>query len=248
MLSTCVAVPGVVQRGLGLRVFGKFGERQVGIAEQLIERGVALLAGELRLQLGRHHGGFRGIDVGAGACLRIHQRALAVDVALLQFDVFLGERGQRVERLQIRLQLVVVAARGIEVALGCFKRQAIGLGVECEQHVARLDVLAFDHGDPDDLAGDVGRDQHLLRADIGVVGGDVAPAQEIEGAAERGGDRRHGDQQHHAQALAVEPLAVGAVRRLTGGLFARPRLGLGGGNDLQALFTHDALTLCCSVE
>ena len=34
---------GVIERRLGLRIFGKFLERQIGIAEQLIERGVALL-------------------------------------------------------------------------------------------------------------------------------------------------------------------------------------------------------------
>ena len=36
-----------------------------------------------------------------------------------------------------------------------------------------------------DLAGDVGRHQHLLRADIGVVGADVAAAIEIEARSRR---------------------------------------------------------------
>ena len=62
MLSTCVAVPDdrrahdrvveialrVVERGFGLRIFGKLFKRQVGIAEQLVQRRVALLLGELR--------------------------------------------------------------------------------------------------------------------------------------------------------------------------------------------------------
>ena len=41
-------------------------------------------------------------------------------------------------------------------------------------------MLAFVHGDVDDLAGDIRRDQHLLRADISIVGRDVAAAHQIE--------------------------------------------------------------------
>ncbi len=57
-----------------------------------------------------------------------------------------------------------------------------GCAIDLEQLVAGLDVLALAHDDARDLAGDVRRDQHLLRADIGVVGGDVAARAEIEEA------------------------------------------------------------------
>ena len=104
ILSTCVAVPdigartigvveialGVVERGLGLGVFGELGERQVGIAEQLIERGVALLRGELRLQLRGHQRGGGGIDVGLRAGLRGSPACVLRSTSrLLQLDVLL---------------------------------------------------------------------------------------------------------------------------------------------------------------
>ena len=49
-----------------------------------------------------------------------------------------------VSEVERGLQLVVVAARGVELGLGLPQRQPVGLGVEREQFVARLDVLAFD--------------------------------------------------------------------------------------------------------
>ena len=116
----------VVERGLGLRVFGKLGERQVGIAEQLAERGVALLDGELRLQLRRHQRGAGGIDIGLRAGLRLHQRELAIEVVLLELDVLLREVDQRDERFERRRQLVVVAARAGELGLRGIERETVG--------------------------------------------------------------------------------------------------------------------------
>ena len=90
----------------------------------------------------------------------------------------------------------------------------------------------------DDLAGNIRRDQHLLRADIGVVGGDITSARQIKHQPDQHRERRQADQQDHAQALAAEP------REPAGFLGRRslPRRGLGFGrrNDLQRLFTHDA--------
>ena len=45
----------VVENGLGLGVFWKLFERQIRIAKQLAQCGVALLHGKLRLQLRRDH-------------------------------------------------------------------------------------------------------------------------------------------------------------------------------------------------
>jgi len=123
---------GVVERGLGLRVFGELLERQLGIAEQLAQGRIALLLGELRLQLRRHQSRHGGVDIGLRAGAAREQLALAVDVALLERDVLLrqvGERGQRAERA---LGLVVVAARGRELGLCLLHRQPVGLGIERE--------------------------------------------------------------------------------------------------------------------
>ena len=108
------------------------------------------------------------------------RRLLAVEVVLLELDVLLGEIDQRDERFERRRQLVVVAARGCELGLRLLEREAVGDRIEREQLIAGLDVLALDHGDVDDLVGNIRRDQHLLRADVSVVGGDVAAAGEIE--------------------------------------------------------------------
>ena len=122
----------VVGRGLSLSVFGKFGERQVGIAEQLRQCRVALLGGEARLQFRGQHVGAGGIDIGLRAGLRTEQFALAFEVAPLEFDVLLRQPGQRVERCQIGLQLVVVDARGGEFRRRLRQCQAVRFGIERE--------------------------------------------------------------------------------------------------------------------
>src|SRR6201999_903067 len=74
--------------------------------------------------------------------------------------------------------------------------------IDLEQHVALVDELAFLHHDLVDAAGDIRRDQNLLRADIRIVGADVAAAIEIErDAAGHGDDRQH----HEQQEAAVTP-------------------------------------------
>ena len=63
---------GVVERGLGLLVGRKLLERQIGIAEQLVERGRSLLLDELQL-------GLRG-DQRGGAVVEVELRAeIALD-------------------------------------------------------------------------------------------------------------------------------------------------------------------------
>ena len=66
-------------------------------------------------------------------------------------------------------------------------------------------MLAFADGDMDDLAGNVRRDQNLLRADIGIVGRDIAAAGKINAKADHQRNSRKRDQQDHAQALAADP-------------------------------------------
>ncbi len=112
MLSTCVAVPEIGARttvwsksrcalssaALACAYSGNCASGRFGIAEQLAERGVALLDGELRLQLRGHQRGAGGIDVGLRAGLRFHQRELAIEVALLELDILLRQIDQRDER------------------------------------------------------------------------------------------------------------------------------------------------------
>jgi hypothetical protein len=85
-------------------------------------------------------------------------------------STFAGEVGQGVERFQVGLQLVEIAARGIELRLCLLKGESEGLAIKRKQFVARIDVLALADSDMCDLARDIGRDQNFLCADVSVVG------------------------------------------------------------------------------
>ena len=120
-------------------------------------------------------------------------------------STFLLARSARVfERLEVGLELVEIAACCIELGLRLLQCQCKRLAVEREQFIAGIDVLTFADGDMRDLAGDVRRDQNLLRADISVVGRDVAPAGKIDAEADHNSERRQADEQNHAQPLAAD--------------------------------------------
>ena len=77
---------GVVERGLGLHVGRKLLERQLGIAEQLIERVGSLLRDQLALRLRGDQGGGAVVEIELRAGLALDQRILALDVLLLERD------------------------------------------------------------------------------------------------------------------------------------------------------------------
>ena len=167
------------------------------------------------------------------ACLRF-------DVALLQIDALLRE----VEHLSVDFDVgdqILISGPGLfELGLGLVERKLERFGIDLEQLIARLDVLAFLHHDLDDFAGDVGRDQHLLSADIGVVGGHVAAAIEIEHEpADRCRKRQHDQEQEAAVAphSSHQPAA-----RFRGKLPCRPagRRALLFGWKFQYRISHSA--------
>ncbi len=95
----------------------------------------------------------------------------------------------------IGFQIIVVGLRLVERCLCLLKRETEWDGIDFEQFVAGFDALAFFHQHFLDLAGNVRRDENLLCADIGVVGGRIAPAGQIEcDAADQ-----HDDREHHEQ-------------------------------------------------
>ena len=102
---------------------------------------------------------------------------LAVVVGLVKIDRLLGHQ----DLVDVRLVLVLEVLRTrsspprpcrVQSATACL----VGRRVDVEQRIADLDVLAFLHVDRDDRPGDVGRDDRLVGADIGVVGRNVAAA------------------------------------------------------------------------
>jgi len=118
---------------------------------------------------------------------------------------------------------VVVGGAGLfQRRLGLIDREAERHRVDLEQHVTVVDVLAFLDHDLVDLAGNIRSDQHLLRADIGVVGADIASAVEIEHqSADHGHDRQHDQKQKAA-------IAAQAAIKLRRGATAASRAGLSG--------------------
>ena len=129
--------------------------------------------------LRRHDGVERvvHVDLRAGAIgrasvfLRSTSRCLSSTVSLRERDARCASRSR------LALQVGEIGAHAGEPApRPASTRDAERLGIDLEQLVAGVDALALAHGDVRDLAGDVRRDQHLLRADIGVVGRDVAAA------------------------------------------------------------------------
>ena len=149
----------------------------------MIERGGLLLRAQLQLKLSGDHRDERRIHV----CLRHgaarEQSPLAIDIVLLEIDVLLRQIDQGGQRFEIALQIGEIGAYRIEFALCLLERELERGRVDDKQLVAGVDVLALLHRDASDLAGNIRCDQHLLGTDIGVVGGDVASAGEIEDQA-----------------------------------------------------------------
>ena len=116
----------LVERRLGLRIGRKFLDRQIGIAEQLVQSRIALLDGEFGLQLCGDDRGQSSVEIGLRAGLRTDQRGLALDVALLEVDVLLREFGECVQGLEIGLQLGEIGAHGVKLGFGLRERKRNG--------------------------------------------------------------------------------------------------------------------------
>ena len=94
---------------------------------------------------------------------------------------------------QVRFRLRCLRLRGRHRGLGARHRGLGLLRIDLKEELPLRDHLPLFHGEVGDLAGDVGRDKHFLGADIGIVGGHIAAAIEIERHA---GHQRH-QRQHH---------------------------------------------------
>src|SRR4029077_5794070 len=79
-------------------------DREIGIAEQLVERAGELLAAELQLQLCGEQRRLGVVEIHLRAGAALGERALAVDVALLEVDPLLAELDQLIERRVVALE------------------------------------------------------------------------------------------------------------------------------------------------
>ena len=230
---------GLAEGRLGQRVGREIRQRQIGIAEQL-----GLRAGHLLLDEGefRSRGDERGrgiVEVELRAERVLEKRRLAIDVALLEVDTLLHEVGHLVVDFDVGSQIVIGGVGLVERGLGLLFGKPERDRVDLEQHVALLDLRAFANHDLFDLAGDVGRDQHLLGADIGVVGRHIAAAPKIE---HEPADQRDQRQHHQQQRAAVTPQAAHqAAARLSGNRARRTRWGdLLLGREFEDRLSHNA--------
>jgi len=159
----------------------------------------------------------RGIQRGFRGHLRLRQLRLAVVFALCEVGVRLRQLLGFDRLAVLRLQAFDLLPLGAERGLGAIERDAEGLFVDAEQYLVLCDMLVVADRDRDDRAGHLGADRDVVRADIGVIGRDVAAAGEIE----EGADGDH--QQRHDQEKRLAPAP--AARR--GGRRRGLRLGLG---------------------
>ncbi len=122
--------------GLGLEVGRELLERQIGITEQLVFRAGNLLLDEGRLGLRGHSGICRVVEVELRAEIALRKRALAIDIALLQFDALLHQIAHLAVDLEVRDQVVVGGAGLLQGRLGLRFREAERHRIDLEQHVA----------------------------------------------------------------------------------------------------------------
>ena len=106
----------LVEHRVGLHEGRKLLDRQVGLAEQLVEDVRRAAARRIRLQLRRDQRGHR-LSRSAASRPAAWPAWSCGHVALLELDVLLREIDQRSERVQIALELVEIDANGIELAL-----------------------------------------------------------------------------------------------------------------------------------
>ena len=198
---------GVLDRRRGLNVVGKLLQRRINRAAQLDDARSLLLLdeGENLLRLDQRGGG--GVEIDRRSRPLAQQRGLAVIVGLADLDRRLAHFDLILIALVGKLQVFVFEARRREPALRQRQGRPIGGRVDLEQFVADPDMLPFDDVDPNDGAGDLRGDHHLLGADVGVVGGDVAPPCHPPVAARDEGDQRQHDEQDETHAAAARPFA-----------------------------------------
>ena len=123
------------------------------------------------------------------------ERVLAVEISLPDVDGVLPHFDLVLVAHIGRAQVGELDLRGVEAPLGKPEGNLIGLRVDVEQRIADFDLLPFDDVNGHDRPGDLRGDEHLIGADVGVIGRDVASAVEPPGEAERQGEQRD-DEEH----------------------------------------------------
>ena len=204
---------GVLEARLRLHVVGKVLDRRVGAAAELHRHRRLLLAHEFEDLLGLDEVAHRGVAIRRGSRAMDGEAVLAVEVGLAHSHGVLAHF-DLVGVADVRgLQIGEFDPGRLDAALGERERDLIGLRIDVEQRIADLHLLPLRHMDGGDCAGDLGRDERLVGADIGVVGRDITPAAQPPAEAER---ERYERNHHEHDEPADAALRLDGDRRLGG--------------------------------
>src|SRR5689334_23112316 len=105
---------GLVISRLRLQIGRELFERQIGIAEQLVQRGAELLFPKLKLQLGGEESRPGVVEVELRAGLAGRERALAVDIAAPEIDRLLAKLDELAQRAVIAFEGGELGVDGVE--------------------------------------------------------------------------------------------------------------------------------------
>ena len=212
---------GVLDLRFGLHVIGKILQRRIERAAELDQRRTLLLLDESEDLLGLNQRGGRCVGVNRRAGALCEQSRFAIIIGLADLDR-VGPHLDLIFVALVRYAKVLIGdLRRFEPALGERQSDAVRGRIDFEQFVADLDMLSLDDIDVQNRARHLRRDQDFVGADIGVVGGDIAPASQPPIEAAGDDHRRQQDQQHEASSAAPSRLDDGRGR--SGGLGRRRR-------------------------
>jgi hypothetical protein len=152
-----------------------------------------LLLHQLKLGLRRDQRRGGVIEVELRAVIVFHERGFAIDVALFESHAGVYQLDRLIIELDVIDEIVVAGFGVVQFRARLRYRELEWHRVDLEQGIASRYRLAFLYRDLDDLAGDVRRDQNFLRADVSIIGRDVASALEIEYQS----CDHHDQRQHH---------------------------------------------------
>src|SRR4029450_13963469 len=108
---------GLVIGRLRLQIGRELFERQIGIAEQLVQRGAELLFPKLELQLRGEESCPGVVEVELRAGLAGRKRALAVDIAAPEIDRLLAKLDELAQRVVIAFEGGKLGVDGVDPAL-----------------------------------------------------------------------------------------------------------------------------------
>ena len=212
----------LVDLRLGLQILRVLRDLDIGIAAELGELNLRLLAQRFELVLVVAEGGLRLIENGLGNGMRAQKHRVAVVGGLIELDQRLL-CGNVAQHAFIVLLHRLDGQRGLrQSGLGVVERDLKLQGVEAVENLAGRDVLVVVHVHVFDDAGHVGRDPDLVGFHIGIIRRHDLAAGDVPVTADQKRKRQEREQRPAHPVAAPEP----ADLLRGGGWFLGPRFRL----------------------